>query len=117
MSYTEEQEQNILAGWLDSRLVRWCHVPNGGQRNHIVGAKMKRQGVKRGVPDVLIFTPPPPLNQAVGTAVELKRRGKHFTKPRPEQLDWLRGLRECGWHTIIARGADDAIAKLTELGY
>lgn len=31
------------------------HVPNGGKRNVIEGAKLKRMGVKAGVPDICII--------------------------------------------------------------
>ena len=55
---TEEQEQIKLAEYLDWKGYCWCHVPNGGNRNVVTGAKLKKQGVKPGVPDVLIFDSP-----------------------------------------------------------
>ena len=56
---TEEQEQVTLAHWLDLHKIAWFHPPNGGHRNVIVGRKLKAQGVKRGVPDVMIVDRPP----------------------------------------------------------
>jgi hypothetical protein len=66
-------------------------------------------GVKAGVPDFLIFNPAP---LAVGTAVELKRKGGRAS---PEQLAWLAALGRCGWHTKVCYGADDAVGFLSSL--
>jgi hypothetical protein len=39
---TEYEEQIKLAEYLDMKNYLWCHVPNGGNRNAITGAKLKR---------------------------------------------------------------------------
>lgn len=111
----EEIEQRTLAQWLDMHGIAWFHPPNGGDRNQIVGRKLKIQGVKRGVPDVMIVDPPPLYPSNVGTAIELKRRkGGHLTD---EQKEWLETLQERGWATAVCRGADEAIQFLESLGY
>lgn len=104
----------MLAAWLDVMNLLWCHVPNGGARNLITGRRLKAEGVKRGVPDVLIFTVPKPL-KASGVAIELKRlRGGIVTQ---EQKDWHTALKKVGWQVHVARGAVDAIDWLKTLGY
>jgi hypothetical protein len=111
----EDDEQAALARWLDLRRVRWCHVPNGGDRDIRVAARLKSHGVKRGVPDVLIFDPPPNIPGIVGVAVELKRRSGGVVSM--EQKDWLGHLENAGWAVKIARGFEDAILYLKGLGY
>ena len=71
----EEQLHITVADYLKTccpKLV-WCHVPNGGQRNAIVGAKLKRMGCLAGWPD-LQFVRDGKLH-----CIELKRPDK---KPR-----------------------------------
>lgn len=50
------------------------HVPNGGERNAIVGARMKRSGVKRGVPDLVLLAPGGRTH-----FIEVKRPGEKLT--------------------------------------
>ena len=102
---SEEKEQMKLAAYLDGQKFLWCHVPNGGHRRKIVAASLKRQGVKSGVPDVLIFAP-------IQAAIELKRKSGGSVSAN--QRKWLDALGNAGWNTYIARGADKAIEWLTE---
>lgn len=111
----ESGEQVVLAQWLDLTGALWCHVPNGGSRDGRTGAMLKRHGVKRGVPDALIFDVPdtPDMKIVRGVALELKT-GSRLTE---FQKDWAYRLRRAGWMCLLANGADDAIKKLSELGY
>ena len=102
----EYDEQVKLAEYLDMKGYCWCHVPNGGNRNVVTGAKLKKQGVKPGVPDVLIFDSP-------GIAIELKR--KKGGRLRKSQKEWLRKLAARNWITNVCHGADEAIDWLEEL--
>ena len=102
---SEEKEQMKLAAYLDGRKFLWCHVPNGGHRRKVVAASLKRQGVKSGVPDVLIFAP-------IQAAIELKRKSGGSVSAN--QRKWLDALNDAGWETYIARGADKAIEWLVE---
>lgn len=48
------------AGFLDCALplgAVFTHIPNGGDRNEIVAAKLKAEGVRRGAPDYVIVVP------------------------------------------------------------
>lgn len=119
----EESESCVLSDVLTRWGVLYTHVPNGGSRKGSgededagkrEGYKFKRMGVKRGVPDYLIFDAPRG-SSAPGVAIELKRR--KGGKTTDEQKQWLADLRDRGWLVKVCRGADDAIAYLRSLGY
>ena len=112
---TEDAEQLALARYLDFIGVKWAHVPNGGNRNVITAKKLKGHGVKKGVPDVLIFQSPPLVPYAKGIAIELKRvKGGTVSA---EQKEWLEHLENQGWCCCVAKGAGEAVKFLKELGF
>jgi hypothetical protein len=95
------------------------HVPNGGARDVITGAKLKASGVKRGVPDYILFVA---RGEYHGLAIELKRlRGGTLS---PEQKEWLNDLRSEGWraevccgHTAAWRVLEDYLGALMPLQF
>lgn len=110
MNQTESQLQRSVARYLDLCGLDWCAVPNGGKRNVITASIMKAEGVKRGVPDILIF------NQCLsgserGLAIELKS-GKN--KPTEHQLEWHRKLRKCNWRVEVLRSFDEVMSVIKE---
>lgn len=77
-------------------------VPNGGHRHKATAARLKAEGVKRGVPDVCL---PIPRGGNHGLYIELKtERGK----PTPEQLGWIRALRRQGYAACVCHGWEQA---------
>lgn len=113
----EAFEQTKLAEWLDGRGLHWEHIPNEGERTAQQGAALRRQGLKKGVPDVYVHTPPPRHPLVRGVAVELKRRDGSESDVKAEQRYRMKRLRECGWLTHVAYGARDAIEYLKTLGF
>ena len=112
-SQFEEREQVALAKLLDGHGLIWAHPPNGGNRSRVTGAKLKAQGVKAGLPDVLIFGPADRLNAGChGLAVELKRAplpsGRRLGVVSQAQRQWLANLEACGWRTCVAHGFGEA---------
>lgn len=105
---SEHDLQCAVAQYLDLRKWLWCAVPNGGNRNIQTAQRLKREGVKRGVPDILIFEawrehlPGRSIHEASGhgVAIELKSPGKYPTK---EQREWLAALKARGWLTHVCR--------------
>ena len=116
---SEDWEQRMLAEYLDVLFrdgsVKWAHVPNGGARDKVTAAKLKGHGVKRGVPDVLIFGPPPLYPSSPGAAIELKRREGGTTSP--EQREWLEHLENHGWCCAVCKGWEEAREFLAGLGW
>lgn len=110
---TEEQEQALLHQWAmrhqDNRLKLLFAIPNGGQRNAIVGAKLKATGVKKGVPDLLL---PIPNKTHHGLFIELKRvKGSNIS---PEQKTWLKNLNNQGYMAVVCKGFEEARQTIEE---
>lgn len=108
----EAQEQAAVfewAAWASKRtpeLNLLYHVPNGGSRNPVEARNLKAQGVKAGVPDLVL---PVARGQYHGLYIELKRKGG---RPQESQLWWIAHLREQGYAALICYGADDARATI-----
>lgn len=82
------------------------HVPNEGKRSVYSGAELKRAGLKKGVPDVML---PVARKGYHGLAIEMKA-GKN--KPTEEQKKWLTGLAGEGWLCYVCRGYEAAATVL-----
>lgn len=66
-------------------------IPNGGQRSAREGARLKAEGVKAGVSDLLL-----PLRRGgfAGLWLEMKAPGE---KPNPRQRAWIERMRLAGY--------------------
>lgn len=88
------------------------HIPNGGSRNRIEAANLKRQGVKAGVPDLCL---PVARSGYHGLYIEMKY-GKN--KPSENQDKWLSALQKQGYAVAVCYGwqeAQELITKYLEL--
>jgi len=120
----EDAEQEVVVEWLERRGVEFHHSPNGGARPSKVdkngrrycneGAKLKRLGTRPGFSDLIILDPPPKLPGAPGAFIEMKALDGDATE---DQVKFLERRAAQGWATCLARGANVAIAFLTNLGY
>ncbi len=109
----ESGQQEALFSWAAYQLVRMPeleylhHVPNGGKRDKTTAVALKRQGVKAGVPDIVL-----PAVRGIyhGLYIELKA-GKNTTTEN--QRRWLEYLRQQGYFTAVCYGWQPA-AELIE---
>lgn len=107
---TEAQEQAKLFQWAKHTeqflpaLALMHHIPNGGSRNKVEAANLKRQGVKAGIPDIFL---PCPVGGKHGLYIELKR--KKGGKLSTEQKIMLAELNARGYVAKVCKGAEDAI--------
>lgn len=92
-----------------------CAVPNGGKRGVVEAARLKAEGVSRGVPDWLCFAPnasAPNASYDVGLALEFK--APRSGRVGPDQAWWHAALRACGWRVEIVTSAEGAWTVLCD---
>ena len=113
---TESQEQKSLFKWwrVYSRhaphLVMY-HIPNGGRRDAITGARLKAEGVVAGVPDIFLAVPRQGFH---GLYVELKRqKGGSLESSQEDIIARLRVPRR-GLHGLV--GGAGSHRKLSDRG-
>jgi len=116
---SEADLQLATARFLDALGLLWFHPANERKCTPVQGARLKRAGVKSGVPDVMIFTTTwlSTGGSSVpqhGCAIELKY-GKN--RPIDNQKWWLEQLRAHGWYTDVAYSMKDVVAILETCGY
>lgn len=81
-------------------------IPNGGQRNIIVAKKLKAEGVRKGVFDLML---PVQRRGFAGLFIEMK---KLKGRPTESQLDWYNFLNDQGYCATICYGFDDAVKEI-----
>lgn len=113
----ELQQQAQVVKWLRSYGYCLAAVPNGHVRSKWQNITGAMEGVSAGMPDLLIFDPPPSLPGCVGVALEMKRLHGGSTDVRDTQRLWLSRLAARGWVPLVGYGAPDAMAQLQVLGF
>ena len=113
---TEAEEQAAFIEWAElyrqkyPELAMLYHVPNGGSRHKLEAVNLKRQGVKKGVPDLCL---PVARRGYHSLYIEMKRsKGGRLTQ---EQKGWIQNLRNYGNLAIVCEGAE--LAKKAILMY
>jgi hypothetical protein len=111
---TEDVEQICLFNWAEYMagqhpvLSLMYHIPNEGKRSPSTGARMKKMGLKAGVPDICL---PVPVSGFHGLYIELKA-GKNTTTDK--QDEWLDALKKQGYATAVCRGWEQAATVITK---
>ncbi len=78
-------------------------IPNGGHRHISVATKLKREGVRSGVPDIFLACPRKAMG---GLWIELKKpKGGRVS---PEQKDWISRLVWAGYQAEVCHGWEAA---------
>ena len=109
---TEHQEQSAVIAWAEvmksqfPELAYLYACPNGGKRHVVVAMKMKREGVKSGVPDLFL---PVKKSFASGFYIEMKRKGGVVSA---DQERWKLFLQSQGFRVVVCWSADEAIREL-----
>ncbi|GFM89368.1 hypothetical protein PSCICO_47670 [Pseudomonas cichorii] len=85
------------------------HVPNGGHRHKLVAIKLKEQGVRAGVPDLVL---PMARGGYFGLYIEFKATAPHDAAVSTSQYAWIRQLNEQGYLAIVCRGHFDAMEQI-----
>lgn len=83
-------------------------IPNGGSRNRIEAYNLKRQGLKSGVPDIML---PVAKCNYHGLFIELKQ-GKN--KTTDNQVKYIDYLNKNGYLAVVCYGCDQAFDTITK---
>jgi len=109
----EGQEQAALMQELQLRYPQAYkliyHVPNGGHRVKAVAVKLKGQGVKAGVPDLVL---PMARGGYFGLYIEFKAMPPFDAPVSPSQDAYLQALGDQGYLAIVCRGNIDAVEAI-----
>ena len=113
---TESQDQ--------ARIVRWCeqheqqfpvlkllfHVPNGMPASRRTAARFVGQGLKRGVPDLVL---PCPTMSSHGLYLELKNKASHHGTSF-EQDEFIAALQDLGYRVHVCWSPEEAVKIVIE---
>jgi len=118
-----EEKNNQSEAWHQEQIFRWARanqikIPelqllnaslNGVKLSKFLAGKMKRQGMRKGYPDIFL---PIPKNSYHGLFIELKKEnGGTILR---EQKVWLKKLNELGYLTIVVYGYIEAIKTIKQ---
>ena len=110
MKKKEADEQISLMNWAKYQMGKYPelrmlhHVPNGGYRNQIEARNLKLQGVKAGVPDLVL---PVARGGYFGLYIELKA-DKNCKTSKNQEL-WIDDLRKEGYYADVCYGFEHAV--------
>lgn len=102
----EHEEQQALVEWaqLNPAIGPYLiSIPNEGKRSPMMGKRMRKMGLTRGVSDLLLAIP---TSLHHGLFIELKRREKWVVTA--QQLDFQKRMRDVGYEATICYGWDEA---------
>lgn len=112
---SESEEQKAVFEWAAAfervypELFLLAAIPNGGYRNPREAARLRAEGVKAGVPDMILFVARGGYH---GLAIEMKRQRAY--KISPKQICWMRRMSEQGWYAVVCQGAVQAQNIITK---
>ena len=99
----EEVEQRNVVTYCAYANIPCFAIPNGGKRSKTEAARMVAQGVRPGVPDLMI---PRAAGKYHGLFIEMKRE-KGSTAPA-DQIAWIETLNAEGYYARVCKGFDEA---------
>lgn len=103
---SEHLEQVSAVNWFEAAYpgVLIFAIPNGGERNPMVAEKMRREGVRRGIPDLMI--------PAWRMFVEMKAPKGRLSDYQIERIDYLISA---GYQCLVCYGFEDFKSQITQL--
>ena len=111
----EDAEQRVIFQWAAMEtaarpeLGLLYAIPNGGKRAIKTAVALKKQGVKRGVPDMCL---PVARGGYHGLYIELKRQKGGVVSET--QKIWITALAKQGYKAVVCKGAEEAIGTIKE---
>ncbi len=99
----EEVEQRNVVTYCAYANIPCFAIPNGGKRRKTEAARMVAQGVRPGVPDLMI---PRAAGKYHGLFIEMKREKGSTTSQN--QKEWINQLNAEGYFAAVCKGFDEA---------
>lgn len=103
---SEHAHQVTLVNWFDKTYLDYSGqlfaIPNGGLRAKAVAVKLAKEGVRRGVPDLML---PVARGGYHGLFIELKKEKGRVTA---EQKQWIKTLNDNGYLAVVCFGWTEA---------
>lgn len=110
---TEAQEQTLLFEWAEysgiPELKTIYAIPNGGSRNVIEAVNLKRQGVRKGIPDVCL-----PIAKKGYNALYIEMKRTKGSSTQKEQKEMIALLNAFGNKAVICKGFLEAKKVIEE---
>ena len=106
----EHDHQKIIFKWASTipALDTLFAVPNGSLRDLGTAIKLKAEGVKKGVPDMMLARPSYD-GKFHGLFIELKTETGRASK---EQKEWIEKLNANGYRAVVCFGYKEAIGEI-----
>ena len=112
MNDVEHQIQKAISQYLDLRGLCYWAVPNGGMRNITVACKLRKEGVKQGVPDIsLVYR-----GKFFGIEVKKPKTITPAGRLSYSQKERISEIEKSGGVVGIAYGVPDVIELLHKWG-
>lgn len=115
MKQTEHQIQSALISWWAIQHKKYnlpeyalFAIPNGSKRNPVTGAILKREGVRKGVVDLMLATP---NKNHAGLFIEMKAG---TNKPSLEQREFMGHALTVGYQVALCYDWTDASKVIHE---
>lgn len=112
---SEHQLQSAVISWWDHACSAYSlppialfAIPNGGARDIITGARLKAEGVRRGVVDLFLARP---VGAYRGFFIEMKAGDN---KPSDKQEEFIAYVKDAGYWTGVYWTSEDAINAIKE---
>lgn len=103
---SESLEQQAFITWFEYHFPKLkhllFHIPNGGYRNKFEASRLKKEGVRAGIPDLFFALP---VSAYHGLFIEMKSSTGRLTKP---QAFYFKELKNNGYIVECCHGWDKA---------
>ena len=111
MADVEHQVQKAICDYLDLKGICYWAVPNGGSRNLKTGTKLKREGVKPGVPDLTVVH----CGRYIGLEVKKPKTNSPKGRLSNVQKEFHKIIKAAGGHVEVVYSLEDVIEVIDRL--
>lgn len=114
-SGTEHGNQSAIMCWANLNIkqypdLRWlAAIPNGGFRDKITAGKLKAEGVKSGLPDLVLL-----VRRGIYAALWIELKKPKVGRVSKEQFAWIEQAKSQGHAAVVCYGWESAALMLQQ---